>query len=271
MCSGIKYKICYIGIDFLDEALKVLLERSDVEIIKIFTCKTDNVTEFNTEVCRLARENAIPLQLEKINETDLQEMYSLGCNLVISSGYYYKIPVLDCFPMINIHPALLPVGRGAWPMPISIMRGFRESGITIHKINDSLDCGDIIVKESFEVSPKENLISFMKKDAIAIRKALNILLDDFETYYNNAVPQGEGEYWEMPSRQDYSVSTDMSDEKIDLVLRAYYSYEVYLSDGNREYELIFGRLVGERPAGSDYFVTRDGSYIVYEQIREVSC
>ena len=47
-------------------------------------------------------------------------------------------------PMVNIHPALPPKGRGAWPMPVTLLEGLRESGITIHKMTDGFDEGDIL-------------------------------------------------------------------------------------------------------------------------------
>ena len=42
-------KIAYIGIDLFFPALKEL-EKQGCEILKIFNCKTDNITEFNTKI-----------------------------------------------------------------------------------------------------------------------------------------------------------------------------------------------------------------------------
>lgn len=36
---------------------------------------------------------------------------------------------------VNLHPAFLPTGRGAWPMPVSILKNI-PSGMTLHKLED---------------------------------------------------------------------------------------------------------------------------------------
>ena len=104
-------KAAYIGIDFLFPALPALAG-CGCEIMKIFSCETDNVTEFNTRVCGYAREHGIPLQLERIRKSDLEELAGQGCELVVCAGYYYKIPVPEGMRIVNIHPSYLPSGRG---------------------------------------------------------------------------------------------------------------------------------------------------------------
>lgn len=39
---------------------------------------------------------------------------------------------------VNLHPALLPEGRGPWPMPTAILRG-KSSGVTLHKLAEESD------------------------------------------------------------------------------------------------------------------------------------
>ena len=104
-------KVAYIGIDLLYPALAALRE-TGAEILKIFTCETDNRTEFNTEICRDAETHGTPLQRTRIWEADLIALREAGCEMVLCGGYYYKIPIVEGMKMINIHPALLPIGRG---------------------------------------------------------------------------------------------------------------------------------------------------------------
>lgn len=263
------FKVGYLGIDFLDETLKVLLSREDVHILKIFTCETDNKTEFNLEVVSLAKENGIPYTYKRISDNDIDELIEMGANLIISSGYYYKIPAREDIPIINIHPALLPVGRGAWPMPVTILKGLSESGITIHKISNEFDKGDILTKEKFSVDNNENLLSIIEKDSFAIKIALNRVLDDFDNIYSNANQQEYGEYWKCPTQEDYTITLEMDDADIDLILRAFYSYEVYLKCNNEQYELIFGRLIHEKPSKVPYFKTKNGSYIIANHVKKI--
>ena len=52
-------KIAYIGIDLFYPVL-IALEKNGCEIEKIFTCKTDNITEFNIQIVDYAKKNNIP-------------------------------------------------------------------------------------------------------------------------------------------------------------------------------------------------------------------
>ena len=118
-------KIAYIGIDLFFSALKALSDNG-CEIYKIFTCKTDNITEFNTDIIRYAKEYNIPYTLDKITQEDINMLVKDGVECIICGGYYYRIPIVEGIAMLNIHPTALPVGRGLWPMPIMIMEGYKK-------------------------------------------------------------------------------------------------------------------------------------------------
>jgi methionyl-tRNA formyltransferase len=53
--------------------------------------------------------------------------------------------------IINLHPSLLPIGRGADPIPWSII-GQQKQGITIHIIDSGLDTGNILAQKEFDTS-----------------------------------------------------------------------------------------------------------------------
>ncbi|HEU4660260.1 MAG TPA: methionyl-tRNA formyltransferase [Pseudolabrys sp.] len=69
--------------------------------------------------------------------------------IVVAYGLILPKPVLDapelgCF---NVHASLLPRWRGAAPINRAIMAGDTESGVTIMKIDEGLDTGDIAMAE----------------------------------------------------------------------------------------------------------------------------
>ena len=162
-------KIAYIGIDLFYPALEAL-EALDCEILEIFTCDTDNITEFNAEITDFAVKRNIPFKTSRITRDDITRLLQNGCEVAICGGYYFKIPADTKLPIVNIHPSLLPVGRGSWPMALSILRGDKKSGVTIHKIAEGFDTGDILIaKDSkwimFFLTKKEekNLKASFKK------------------------------------------------------------------------------------------------------------
>ncbi len=110
-------------------------------------------------VITIAEKEHIPFLLinkQTVHETLLvEQMQSYNPSLIILAGFMWKVPenIVAAFPgkIINIHPALLPKygGKGMYGHHVHdavIAAGERESGITIHYVNEAYDEGDIIVQ-----------------------------------------------------------------------------------------------------------------------------
>jgi len=92
-----------------------------------------------------------------------------GVDWIILAGFIWLIPnhILSCYQnrIINIHPALLPNygGKGMYGMKVHetvIQNGEKESGITIHYVNEQYDKGQIIFQDKcpvFESDTPETL------------------------------------------------------------------------------------------------------------------
>jgi methionyl-tRNA formyltransferase len=72
---------------------------------------------------------------------------------------------------INYHPSLLPKYRGGSAMNWAIISGEKETGVTIHQIDDGVDTGPIIVQEKVAIDSDETLKSlyFKKLYPLGIR------------------------------------------------------------------------------------------------------
>ena len=93
-------------------------------------------------------------------------------DLIVLAGFLWKVPaeMVRAFPekIINIHPALLPKfgGKGMYGMHVHravLEKGEKESGITIHYVNEAYDEGDIIRQEKVAVSQGETPESLAAK------------------------------------------------------------------------------------------------------------
>lgn len=100
-------------------------------------------------------ENGEVLTLLKKEEVDL----------IVLAGFLLKVPenILKAYPhrIINIHPALLPKygGKGMYGMNVHeavVATGEKESGITIHYVNENYDEGQIIFQAKCEVLPDDS-------------------------------------------------------------------------------------------------------------------
>lgn len=257
-------KIAYLGIDLLGSVLDALLLEG-CEVLELFTCPVDGVTESNAGVIRTAQERGVPYTLERIGVTDLEELAARGCEMLVCAGYYHRAPVTEAFPMVNFHPTLLPVGRGSWPMPKLILDRAQFGGVTAHKMAADFDTGDILVQERFRLDEREDHQTYMEKVYEKIPGMVHRLVTDLPGVLARAVPQGEGEYWPLPTWEDRTVGPDMDVAQADLILRAFYGYECIYRGKGRGIELIGGRVVPGDPTGKPFPVR--GGYVTADKLR----
>ena len=60
---------------------------------------------------------------------------------VCAFGALIKEPLLSAYPMLNVHPSLLPRWRGAAPIERAIMSGDERTGVSIMQLTEGLDSG----------------------------------------------------------------------------------------------------------------------------------
>jgi methionyl-tRNA formyltransferase len=88
----------------------------------------------------------------------LRAIASLEPEIGVSAlfGYILRRECLDLFPSgcINVHPALLPWNRGAYPNVWSLVDG-TPAGATIHYVDEGVDTGDIIAQREVSVEPTD--------------------------------------------------------------------------------------------------------------------
>jgi phosphoribosylglycinamide formyltransferase-1 len=94
----------------------------------------------------------------------LNDLKSRNIDWIILAGFLWLIPesILKAYPqrVINIHPALLPAygGKGMFGMKVHesvIAAGEKESGITIHYVNEHYDKGDIIFQARCPINKED--------------------------------------------------------------------------------------------------------------------
>lgn len=214
-------KIVYFGYDLFADCLESL-PALGVEIMAIYTFPSDGVCDFNDRVTAFAAAHGIPCTVGRATEADLDALAARGCDWMVSAGYAYRIPVKACgLRGVNLHPALLPVGRGAWPMPVTILRCLTQSGVTLHKLAPRFDEGDILAQIAVDVDPDETLPSLTAKLQAAALPLLRRFVADPETMWANGTPQPAGEYWPQPTEVDMTITPRTTAAEADRILRAF--------------------------------------------------
>lgn len=89
----------------------------------------------------------------------LEQLKASGVNCQVVVAFrmlpeqVWRLPEFGTF---NLHASLLPQYRGAAPINWALMNGETETGVTTFFIDDKIDTGAIILKESTSVDPDEN-------------------------------------------------------------------------------------------------------------------
>ena len=129
-----------------------------------------------------------------------------------------EIPKLGC---LNIHASLLPRWRGAAPIERAILEGDRETGISIMKMNEGLDTGDIMLDKKCMISNHETAQTLHDTlsniGANAILETLNML----PTLKARPQQNNEATYAEKVTKDEAQINWHQSAEKISRVIRAF--------------------------------------------------
>ncbi len=128
-------------------------------------------------VIDIAKKNTIDTLLidkEPFFTTDIyiNELKQKGIGFIVLAGFLWKIPVslIKAYPnkIVNIHPALLPKygGKGMYGNKVHeavIAAAEKESGITIHYVDELYDHGNIIFQTTCTINETDTPDSLAKK------------------------------------------------------------------------------------------------------------
>ena len=181
---------------------------------------------------------------DKLNNNNSEYEYfkSLNLDLVIIVAYGIIIPKdflsLSKQGFINLHASLLPKWRGAAPIQRSIMSQDKETGISVMKINEKLDEGDI--SHIFKINIEEN------ENAQTLSDRLSALASDKISEVIDSIIGKEVNF----KQQDHSQAT--------------YAKKIKKTEGlidwNDRAENIIGKINGLYPFPGGYFVFKGKRY-----------
>lgn len=217
-------KVAYFGYDPLSSCLEVFLQQGH----KFAVIYTGESSRFSDKVIQFASKNNIELCYEKPTLTVMQTLVEQGVEMFFSAEYPWKIPVpADLKYAINVHPTLLPEGRGMTPLPQLILKQSIYAGITLHKLTNEFDSGDILLQKSICLEDDETFDSLSNKVFQQTPDLLFSLLSDLENYYQSSQAQGEGRYWPTITRQQQTLDWKQNTAQLLITLRAFGSLGTY--------------------------------------------
>jgi len=248
-------KIVFMGTpDFAVKALEALAARH--EVVCVYTREPQEAGRgkklTKSPVHEFAEAHGILVRTPKtLRSAEAQaELKALQADISVVAAYGLILPqaVIEAFPLgcINIHGSLLPRWRGAAPIQRAIEAGDNESGITIMKVVEKLDAGDMLLKGSVPITAETTGETL--HDAMAGLGAELIVkaLDNWQNLH--AEPQDErlvtyaAKIDKAESRLDFSMPAEVLERKI----RAFNPYPaVYFEYGGERYKILRAKVVDE--------------------------
>lgn len=228
-------RFVFCGYDFFASALKALIADGH-ELDALLTCEVDGKYNKNSEVLQVAAVSHVPVFIGKPSLQLIQRLISTECKILIAAGYPYRLPVIDKMIEINVHPSLLPVGRGPWPLPYVILNNLSESGVTLHQLTSDMDQGPIISQQRFDLSEEDNLETLSAKSRIAAKELVLEFMRNPIELVQHAQPQStSGSYWPFPSDTEWHIDWSMPVEQIDRICRAFGKLESTCNINGKKY------------------------------------
>ena len=110
------------------------------------------------------KHNLPVLQPERArNQAFVHELAGLAPDLIVVAAYGQILPrsILDLprHGCLNVHASLLPKYRGAAPIQWAILEDEKETGVTIMKMDEGLDTGDMLSTAKTPIAPADTAIT----------------------------------------------------------------------------------------------------------------
>ncbi len=97
----------------------------------------------------------------------IASLAALTPQVIVVAAYGQILPkeilLLPHYGCVNIHASLLPAYRGAAPVNWAILRGERETGITIMQMDEGMDTGAILLQERIPIGDAETAATLLEK------------------------------------------------------------------------------------------------------------
>jgi methionyl-tRNA formyltransferase len=192
-------------------------------------------------------------QPEVFDDNFLKKIEKLSPDLIVLISYGKILPSslinIPKIASINVHPSLLPKYRGPAPIEWTLINGETKTGITIIKMDEKIDTGEIITQKEVEILPIDN--AFTLKNKLS-QIASDVLIEGIEIIKKNGktYPQkGTPSYAPKLKKKDGLIKWEKPSEKIHNLVRGVIiwptAYTYIITNSTKKLIKIYKAEIGE--------------------------
>ena len=113
--------------------------------------------------------------------------------MAVAYGKIFRPYFLDVFARggVNVHPSLLPELRGPAPIPAAILAGMERTGVTVQRLAEAVDAGDILAQREVALRPADTSAALASRLACIAAELLREVVDAIAAGREAARPQDE--------------------------------------------------------------------------------
>jgi methionyl-tRNA formyltransferase len=255
-----------IGHDCLKEVINL-----GIKVDAVFTFKPDPHEIWEKNVDIVAKENHIPIFFP--NDLTVEKIKRINPDMILVVGYRKIFPKeilsIPKYGVIGLHASLLPHLRGQAPLNWAIINGDSETGITMFKMDDGIDTGDIIGQKHTKIETNmtiDDLKEIIQRLAVELISEFVPLILSGKAVMSKQPPEGTYGCARIPD--DSRINWNDKTVKIyNLIRGCEKTYAAFTIFNNRKLYIKKVELVSD---GKKYFgtpgqvgmINRDGSVLV---------
>ncbi len=115
-----------------------------------------------------------PAACEELERLELDALVVVAYGLILPSRAL-NAPRLGCY---NVHASLLPRWRGAAPIQRAILAGDRLTGVSIMRMEESLDTGPVLAARAVDIEPQDTGATLNERLAVLGGELVRLTLDE---------------------------------------------------------------------------------------------
>lgn len=183
-------RVVYFGTpSFVVAPLEALVADSRFLVVAVVTQPEKPIgrdsTPQSSPVALAAQIHGIPVLTPSTLKDDdvVQALHDLQADLFVIDAYGKILPkaVLDLpsYGCVNLHPSLLPKYRGATPVPFTLLGGETETGMTVMRMSEGMDEGDILTVLPDHVLPTDDTPTLLSRLNALVAAGIADILTDY--------------------------------------------------------------------------------------------